>query len=86
MRALTATCSFTKIRATRTCPRTASATIYAISARGGQRPRTHSGQRWHASNHNRAFSQVSGVFGCNSVNTVKPSAQPTLVRTQHLPR
>jgi transposase len=37
------------------------------------------------SNRNRAFPQVRGIFGRNSVNTVKPSAQPTLVRTQHLP-
>jgi hypothetical protein len=76
MCAVAAICGFTKIRATRSCPRTTSAPIGAISARGGRRPRTHGGQRRHASNHNRAFLQVRGIFGHNSVNTVKPSAQP----------
>jgi hypothetical protein len=85
MCAVAVICGFTKIRTTRSCPRTASARIDAISARGGRRPRTHSGQRRHVSNHNRAFPQVRGIFGHDSMNTVKPSAQPTLVRTQHLP-
>src|SRR5579872_5021425 len=85
MCAVAVICGFKKIRTTRSSPRTASAPIDAISARGRRRPRTHSGQRRHVGNHNRAFPQVGAIFGRNSVNTVKPSAQPTLVRTQHLP-
>jgi hypothetical protein len=85
MYAVAVICCFTKIRIARSCPRTASAPIDAISARGGRRPRTYSGQQRHISNHNRAFPQVGGIFGRNSVNTVKPSAKPSLVRTQHLP-
>jgi hypothetical protein len=75
MCAVAAICGFTKIRTTRSCRRTASAPIDAISARGGRRPRTHSGQRRHVSNHNRAFPQVGDTFECQSVNTVKPSAE-----------
>src|SRR5271154_6678223 len=86
MCAVAVTCGSMKIGTTRSCPRTPSAPIHAISARGGQRPRTYSGQRWRIDNHNRALTQVRDIFGYNSVNTVKPSAQPTLVRTQHLPR
>jgi hypothetical protein len=75
MCAVAAICGFTKIRTTRSCRRAASAPIDAISARGGRRPRTHSGQRRHVGNHNRAFPQVRDTSECQSVNTVKPSAE-----------
>jgi hypothetical protein len=85
MFAVAATCDFTKTPAARSCSRTASVPIGPISAGGGRRPRTHSGQRRRVSHHGQAFPQLRGSFGRQSVNTVKPSAQPTLVRTQHLP-
>ena len=47
--------------------------------------RTYSGQRHRQMSYIEVFPQLRGVFRCQSVNTVKPSAQPTLVRTQHLP-
>jgi hypothetical protein len=85
MCAVAATCDFTKTPAARSCSRTASVPIGPISAGRGRRTRTHSGQRRRVSHHGRAFPQLRGSFGRQSVNTVKPSAQPTLVRTQHLP-
>src|SRR5580698_10143072 len=47
--------------------------------------RTYSGLRCCEVNHITVFSQLRGIIVHEGVNTVKPSAQPTLVRTQHLP-
>src|SRR5580698_7793688 len=66
-------------------PRTPSAPIGTVSGRGGRHPRTYSGQRPCKVNYVTIFPQVRGIITGESVNTVKPSAQPTLVRTQHLP-
>ena len=54
-------------RAMRSCPRTASAPIDTISARGGRRPRTHSGQRDREVNHMAVFPQLRGSFKCQNV-------------------
>jgi hypothetical protein len=55
------------------------------SAAGSPRARTYSGQRRHSYPHLMVFAQVRGIWRCRQESTVKPSAQPTLVRTQHLP-
>jgi hypothetical protein len=45
----------------------------------------YSGQRRRAEWHTTSFMQVGGMWRCRQERAVKPSAQPTLVRTQHLP-
>jgi hypothetical protein len=53
--------------------------------RGSPRPRTHSGQRRHRGTDPAAFMQVNSYIAWHGGVVCKPSAQPTLVRTQHLP-
>ncbi len=52
---------------------------------GCQRLRTYGGQRRHDECHSGTSTQVKTVCWDRQESTVKPSAQPTLVRTQHLP-
>ena len=52
---------------------------------GCRRPRTHGGRRRRGECHSAAFAQVRGHVIGWGVAVCKPSAQPTLVRTQHLP-
>ncbi len=49
------------------------------------RARTYSGQRRRAEWHTTSSTQVNSYVKGRQERTVKPSAQPTLVRTQHLP-
>ena len=49
------------------------------------RARTYSGQRRRAERHTTSFTQVNSYVEGRQERPVKPSAQPTLVRTQHLP-
>ena len=53
--------------------------------RGWPGARTYSGQRARCNCQEMSFSQVTGHIECRQERSVKPSAQPTLVRTQHLP-
>jgi len=52
---------------------------------GCRRSRTYGGQRRRDECHPGAFTQVRAVCWGEEERSVKPSAQPTLVRTQHLP-
>jgi hypothetical protein len=52
---------------------------------GSLRPRTHSGQRRRGETDPVVFVQVMAMWRGAEERSVKPSAQPTLVRTQHLP-
>jgi hypothetical protein len=65
--------------------RTASVGFRAFGRSRVRSVRTYSGQRHRLMNYITVFPQVRGIIVCVSLNTVKPSAQPTLVRTQHLP-
>jgi hypothetical protein len=55
------------------------------TAPGTRRPRTHSGRRRPGFAPRSAFALVSGGRLGRSERAVKPSAQPTMVRTHHLP-
>jgi hypothetical protein len=55
------------------------------AAAGRPRSRTYSGQRQRNRCHRGSFMQVSAMWRHREDRSVKPSAQPTLVRTQHLP-
>jgi hypothetical protein len=50
-----------------------------------RRPRTHSGRQRPGNAPRAAYALVSGLALGEEGRAVKPSAQPTLVRTQHLP-
>jgi hypothetical protein len=52
---------------------------------GSLRPRTYSGQRRRGEADPVVFVQVMAMWRGAEERSVKPSAQPTLVRTQHLP-
>ncbi len=54
-------------------------------AAGSPRARTYSGQRRCGQITRCCLSRSEGIWRCRQERTVKPSAQPTLVRTQHLP-
>ena len=57
----------------------------ACTVPGTRRPRTHSGRRGPGNKPRTASTLVSGISLGQERRAVKPSAQPTLVRTQHLP-
>jgi hypothetical protein len=65
--------------------RTLSVAVRAARRLGGPRARTYSGQRRPSEHHLVAFAQVRWYMEGQAGAYCKPSAQPTLVRTQHLP-
>ena len=72
-------------RSVKPLPIAASESFLSPSVDQARCPRTHGGRRRPGKPPRTAYALVSGMGLKQEGRAVKPSAQPTLVRTQHLP-